>query len=596
LPRLSAAAVLRDMNIEVDRRSSASAEAVSNHQSSGQAGHSGPPRSDVGTVVLHWIVAIAFLISLFTGIRIAADALKAPISQSLTPLLPYGEVWTWHFAAGLVLFFGSTAYAFYIRRSALAQRNAAVKLRALLMRSPAAMRWAAVNVILHWFIYGLVIVMFATGLILYLGYGAWWVYVHSTAAFVGLGYIVIHVVAHYMYGGWMQLLRIFRPMRLVITQAAHPKPLLLGVAAGAAAALAFAATDWGSRDTLMIDRLAKTPKLDGVLDPSEWGPLRGITVHTHQGANLGGTGQSKVQIWAAHDGTKVYFAFKWEDPSRSLRRIPMIKRDDGWHILHDRADVADVTTFYEDKLAVAFTTSATFGSANSTHLGQKPLADKPASLHGRGYHYTTDDSLVDVWQWKASRGGHLGYVDDQYFAAPREPTSAETAGHARYQAGYWNDPGRAFYSYNYKSEPPGGYRGPVDVIRLPLDWRKTIQELGAFDLDPNSSDQEGSKWWMLASETVPYSHEHDASIPVGTVMPGVIISGDYEGDRSNVRGAARWKDGHWTLEVSRDLRTNSKFDHDFIPGRPLYMWLNVFDHTQTRHTRHQRAVRVLVQQ
>ena len=91
---------------------------------------------------------------------------------------------------------------------------------------------------------------------------------------------------------------------------------------------------------------------------------------------------------------------------------------------------------------------------------------------------------MDVWQWKASRGGHLGYVDDQYFGAPRDATPAEAAGQARYQAGYWNDPGRAFYSYNYKGEPPGGYRGPVSVPRLPKDWKATQAALGRFDLNP----------------------------------------------------------------------------------------------------------------
>src|SRR5437660_373783 len=30
-----------------------------------------PPRSDVGTIILHWTTAIAFVISLLTGIRMA---------------------------------------------------------------------------------------------------------------------------------------------------------------------------------------------------------------------------------------------------------------------------------------------------------------------------------------------------------------------------------------------------------------------------------------------------------------------------------------------------------------------------------------------
>ena len=33
----------------------------------------------------------------------------------------------------------------------------------------------------------------------------------------------------------------------------------------------------------------------------------------------------------------------------------------------------------------------------------------------------------------------------------------------------------------------------------------------------------------------------------------------------------------------------------FVAGREFYMWVAVFDHTQTRHTRHPRPVRIVVQ-
>ena len=83
-----------------------------------------PPRTDVGTLTLHWVTAVAFIISLFTGIRIAADALSAPVSKWLSPILPQGEIWTFHFYAGLTLFFCAAAYLIYMRRSGLANRNA----------------------------------------------------------------------------------------------------------------------------------------------------------------------------------------------------------------------------------------------------------------------------------------------------------------------------------------------------------------------------------------------------------------------------------------------------------------------------------------
>jgi cytochrome b subunit of formate dehydrogenase len=555
-----------------------------------------PPRTDVGTLILHWVTAIAFLISLLTGIRIAADAYVAPVSHWLVPMLPRGEVWTFHFFAGLALFFCASSYLIYVHRSGLSARNALKKLRLFLMPTARRMKFEALNVGLHWFLYTLIVVMTVTGVLLYIGFGGWLVWIHSTSAFIGLGYILVHVVSHYLQGGWWQAFRVFRPARLVITRATRSWPLLLAAAAGAGTVAVAATADWVTRDTLVIARVNSAPNIDGVLDEAIWARARPVSVRTQQGANLGGTGESTVEVRAVHDGSKVYFAFRWQDPTRSMRRVPLIKRADGWHLLHDHADVADVNTFYEDKLAIGFARSPAFGNAESTHLGAKPLADKPKPLHARGYHYTdSDDNLVDLWQWKASRGGHLGYVDDQYFGAPREATPAEVAGKARYQAGYWNDPGRAFYVYNYVGEPPGGYRGPVKVPKLPKDWKATVAALGKFDLDPNSSDEEGSRWWMTEDEVVPYSAEVDAQIPVGTVMPGVLIVGAYEGDRADVRGAAKWKDGHWQLETVRNLRTGSRYDQDFVPGRDLYMWVNVFDHTQVRHSRHVRPVRIVTQ-
>src|SRR4051794_40608509 len=82
------------------------------------------PRTDIATLTLHWVTALAFIVSLFTGIRIAADALVAPVSKWLTPILPQGEIWSWHILSGLTLMFAATAYVLYVIRSGLTQRNA----------------------------------------------------------------------------------------------------------------------------------------------------------------------------------------------------------------------------------------------------------------------------------------------------------------------------------------------------------------------------------------------------------------------------------------------------------------------------------------
>src|SRR5882757_1803051 len=219
-----------------------------------------PPRSDIGTIILHWTTAIAFVVSLVTGIRMATFGFTLPrMSQWLSPILPQGEMWTWHFVAGLGLFFCSSAYLIYLNRGGLTARNALKKVRVALMPVASKMRWQAVNVGLHWFVYVLITVMMVTGLILYLGYGGWWVWVHSISAFIGFGYIFLHVVTHYMFGGWWQLFRLFRPAQLVLTQAVRPYPLAIAAAVGVATIGLAAGIDWTTRDTLTVMRVGKAP-------------------------------------------------------------------------------------------------------------------------------------------------------------------------------------------------------------------------------------------------------------------------------------------------------------------------------------------------
>jgi hypothetical protein len=552
-------------------------------------------RTDVGTVVLHWLNATAFFVSLLTGLRIAADNVDAVVSKWLAPILPQGEIWTWHFIAGLALFFCASAYLLYMRRSGLFRRVALKKTRVFVLPTANKLRFGALNVVLHWALYAIIIVMTTTGVMLYLGHGGWWVYVHSITAFVAIGYVVAHLASHFAFGGVQQWLRVFRPSPLALTKAVQPKPLLVGIVCGTAIAASIAALDWATRDTLVVRRVSRAPNSERLLDDPAWANLRPVRIHTQQGVNLGGTGESLVEVRAVHDGKKIYFAFRWEDPSRSVRRLPLIKKADGWHHLGNNPYSDDVTTFYEDKFSVVFSPSSAFGSGGVAHFGNKPLSDQPGSRNGRGLHYT-DGSLVDMWQWKPSRGGLLGKLDDQYIGPPRDPTPDEASRVARYQGGYWGDPGNAYYSYNFAALRPEEYHGQsIAIKRLPKDYLAMSKKMGRWDPDPDASVDEGSHWWMLEEESIPYSSELDAKIPAGTIIPGVMIIGNYEGDRADVSGSARWRDGHWTLIASRDMITRSKYDQDFAPDRKLYMWVAVFDHTQTRHTRHPRPVRIVVE-
>ncbi|MFI4997157.1 MAG: ethylbenzene dehydrogenase-related protein [Hyphomicrobiales bacterium] len=555
-------------------------------------------RSDWFTVVLHWLSAIAMFLSLFTGMRIAADSLNAVIPKMLAPILPQGEVWTVHFYAGLSFFLTATAYIIYLRLGQLFSRNSLAKLRVMLMPAPMKMKWGALNTALHWLLYILLSVMMITGVTMYLGYGGSIIQIHRAVAIALIGYILAHVIVHFLYGGWRQLLRIFIPASLMMKGRSTSKPAWVSLAVAIPVTAAIAAVDVGTRDTLVAGPVAQAPAFDKFLEDPVWTSARPVYVHTSQGENLGGTGESLVEIRAVHDDKKIYFAFRWEDPTRSIARLPLIKKEDGWHMLGGKADTMDVVDFYEDKFSVIFNPSSSFGDGGVAHLGPAPLADKPVPMNGRGLHYTTDGSYVEMWQWKSTRGGLVGGMDHQYMGPPREPTPDEAKGIARYQAGYWNYDGAAPYVYNYVSEPPGGYRGTIGVKYLPKDLEATLKAMGKPVHDPNAGMDEDQRYWMYEDETVPYSKEADDKIPVGTIIPGVMLHGrgEYTGARGAIHAKAKWADGHWTLIASRDLKASDTKDQEFAPGREIYMWVAVYDHTQTRHSRHTRPVRLVVQE
>src|SRR5256885_1627033 len=82
------------------------------------------------------------------------------------------------------------------------------------------------------------------------------------------------------------------------------------------------------------------------------------------------------------------------------------------------------------------------------------------------------------------------------------------------------------------------------------------------------------------------------TITEGMIIPGVIIAGNYSGDRADVRCVARWAAGRWALEAVRRLAADSRYDVAIASG--TYLRVAAFDHTQIRHTRHVRPLRLEV--
>jgi hypothetical protein len=373
-------------------------------------------------------------------------------------------------------------------------------------------------------------------------------------------------------------------------------PFVVAAAVAITGASVILAADRMAVDQLQIHRINKTdaPILDGDTSDRAWRNITPFSLMTSEGGNFDGTGETRIEIRAVHDGTWAYFLFTWEDPTRSLKHLPLIKQADGWHVLHDGLETGDEHDYNEDKFSVLFTTmNVTLAGDRTFHASPQPIANAPATMSGRGLHFTAA-GYADVWQWKATSGGSTGWMDDAHFGPPLAPTPMQLRNVVPYKGGFAPDPGTANYSDNFVIDADGS--GGAKLIaprRLPRDLAATKAGMGQVDIDPNHGENEGSRWYMTEDDSIPYSAEADARIPAGTVIPGVIIAGEFTGDRADVRCAARWASGHWALEVARRLDTKSQYDVPIKSG--VFMRVAAFDHSQIRHTRHVRPIRIEVE-
>lgn len=350
-------------------------------------------------------------------------------------------------------------------------------------------------------------------------------------------------------------------------------------------------------DTLYIYRIdpADAPVIDGETSDPIWQRIQPLYVRTEGGGNFGGTGETTVSIRAVHDGQRAYFLFIWDDPSRSLKQLPLTKAGGRWQLLHDGYENGDEHAYNEDKFAVLLTQLDTILAGDTTfHAGVRPISNEPASGSGRGFHYTMGRGLLaDVWQWKALSTNTSNHCDDDYFGQPVAATQQQLAGLTPYRGGFAHDPGTAGYQKDFTTTRPGDYADGVLPRRLPNDFASMTAALGRVDLDPNHGESERARWYLTDDDSVPYTSERDRIIPDGAVIPGVIITGTFSGDRAAVSCAGRWAAGRWALEVTRRLQDQSPYH---VPIKTAtFMRVAAFDHTQIQHTRHVRPIRIEVQ-
>ena len=490
--------------------------------------------------VVHLLAIGGTFGALLGGMRIAT--LDHPTVMRFTAILPQGDMHSYH------TFFGALAFFSLMSLLILGKKPSGGWRKAL-------------------FTFGILTIGLTSvsgALLYYFGDREGLAALHYYLALGILLYLFIHSVS---YG----LLRLFKQIKKAIELPSIPtKKGYIATAVPAVLFVLFWLTI-GQSDTQKL--YAGTLKgdaditIDANADEEEWKKAKEETIYAYGGGNFF-DGATTIKIKALKDRHNIYFFISWKDPTKSQLHLPLVKGKHGWRVKEDGFYNYDELQYYEDKLAVLLSNDCTMGAGKSVHLGHKPLADHQATWHKRGYHYTTDGTIRDMWHWKAVRSDPMKLADDDFFGPP----ATQLNGKRRYKAGYVADgKDSGGISMNWKWYTPHG----VTPKKLPYEDEKTT-------IKPTQA----IPWYHFTK----YTKAKD-NYPEGAMLPSVLLKANtLEGDQADVHAKGEWKEGWWHLEMVRALDTHSPNDLPIKPG--ICLWVSAFDHVQVRHTRHAKPLQL----
>lgn len=305
-------------------------------------------------------------------------------------------------------------------------------------------------------------------------------------------------------------------------------------------------------NTVVAIKATAAPKLESLADDPVWAKAAATTAKLSGGANFK-DGSTTATIKAAYTSDMLYMLVQWEDPTQSYRRSPFVKQADGtWKKLSDPDDKgSDNNKYYEDKLAMIWNIGNSIKGFNEAGCFSVCHAGEPGKAFGNKYTASAGE-VGDIWHWKSVRTGPVGQVDDQFVDDTRYDKDKAP------EAGRKSD-----------AKTVGGY---ADIA-----LKDGKPEFMSKDAKPANA---GGTYWLLDSDKVPFD---DSKFKPGDEVASILIA-PAGGDRGDISATAAWKDGKWTLALSRKLVTGSKTDVQFDKlDATYYFGVAAFDNAQVRH-------------
>lgn len=262
----------------------------------------------------------------------------------------------------------------------------------------------------------------------------------------------------------------------------------------------------------------------------------------------------QIQVKAAYNDSQMVFQFQWASDEGKYHDYYVYEAGEWKKMGGPWPYTEAANTSYEDRLTFNMddgqvTGFPQYGCFVTCHDDMRYMPQSPADegdLEITKYILDTGKRL-DLWHWRAHRSNPTGYSDDQW-VTNKDMTKEKDRG------GRHGDAGTGPYSTNWdkeKSQPK-------------------------FMFDASKADYAAFKWDDLA--TVPYYYlSEEIAVPFdpalpwadGDTIPRRLLAVPTE-SRGDITANGVWKDGMWTVELTRKLDSGHPEDDVILQEGGLY--------------------------
>jgi hypothetical protein len=294
-----------------------------------------------------------------------------------------------------------------------------------------------------------------------------------------------------------------------------------------------------SAHTLIVSAYYTKAAPKGLDDPM-WKTAQAVQLLVEGRESAVGT-NGTVTARALYTDDRLFFLFKWKDPTHSIIKQSWMFDGQKWYHLAGN----------EDRLALLFEITridkfATRGCAITCH--------SPADVPRKEWKLATktDDEKGDLWHWKAARSAPYGYADDAWLTVAGNPT------------GSYRETGRR------KDAGAGG-----DIKNQTSDGSRPL-----YMQDP--AVKPSAPGFLLMEEAIKITDY--AIFKTGAIIP-YRLPVKPSGSRFDVGATRRHADGGWMVMLSRKLNTGHEDDVMFNPKKRYSFALAVFDNSGSEHSK-----------